>query len=418
MGLVQEVIPSTERCEVIRSGRASATKRLPVTELLHIAQPTGDPAVAVGVERVEVQRDAGVAAGVHLRRGQNRVEVLVDHLGWQGGVGVDEEAALVGLVVSFHIPITQRELEGCLVRALATKLGGSCFDGGVDGPLDLADRLPIALGDDEADGALGLGALDGLRLEKVCVGQADFAGDNASRIGVHDGRPPWSVVGVGEICSCTDSDQCWPLVGFGNESGFAFGLDHQLSERLGEGPLAHEEFHGGDADQALVPDVRVAGSLRGLRHRGFIGVFADGAAGDDLETGDLGAGLDPSQRPCFNVRRPGFKLRNLREHLGNLSNGELGGWGELVLCQREIRFGSSAASGCDAAELTPRTGLVVALASGSDLGDGLDRCLTPGDQVRGADSPGLDVGPARLEDRQAHLTDVVEGVESCQGSSP
>lgn len=82
MGLVQEVIPSTERCEVIRSGRASATKRLPVTELLHIAQPTGDPAVAVGVERVEVQRDAGVAAGVHLRRGQNRVEVLVDHLGW------------------------------------------------------------------------------------------------------------------------------------------------------------------------------------------------------------------------------------------------------------------------------------------------------------------------------------------------
>ena len=98
----------------IVSGGGAATERLPVPDLLDIAQAAGDALVAVGVECVEVDGHTGVAAGVDLGPVQNGLDGLVHDLGRGGAVGVDEVGPLVRLVIPLGVAIAQRELQSAL----------------------------------------------------------------------------------------------------------------------------------------------------------------------------------------------------------------------------------------------------------------------------------------------------------------
>ena len=133
--------------EVGLSGNSSTAKGFSVAGLLDIAQSTGDTTVAVCVERIEGQGYACVAARVHFGAVQDRGDALIDDLRSGQGVGVEEVGALVGFVVTLNIPIAQRQLEGGLVGALATKLGRSGVDRCIHGLLDRRNRGSIGLRD-------------------------------------------------------------------------------------------------------------------------------------------------------------------------------------------------------------------------------------------------------------------------------
>ena len=87
------------------------TERLAIADLLHVPQPAGDAAVAVGVEGVERERYPSVRAGVDFRFVEDGVKRPVHDL-WRGpGVGVDEERVCVGFVLALNIAIAQGQLE-------------------------------------------------------------------------------------------------------------------------------------------------------------------------------------------------------------------------------------------------------------------------------------------------------------------
>ena len=98
----------------IVSGGGAATERLPVPDLLDVAQAASDALITVGVESVEVDGHAGVAAGVNLRPVQNGLDGPVHDPGRGGAVGVDEVGPLVRLVIPLGVAIAQRELQSAL----------------------------------------------------------------------------------------------------------------------------------------------------------------------------------------------------------------------------------------------------------------------------------------------------------------
>lgn len=181
--LVKDVVRrGGEASEVGLGADAVAAERFAITQLLGVVQPAGDTPVAVRVERVEADAHPCVAARVDLAGVQDRLQVRTHDLGWGGGVGVDEHGVRICFVVALEVTVTQRELEGGLVWALATELADRGIDRRVDGAFDLGQGLGVGLRDDQGHGVLGLAALDGLRLENVGLGQAELAGDHTGRI--------------------------------------------------------------------------------------------------------------------------------------------------------------------------------------------------------------------------------------------
>ena len=56
-------------------GACLSSERLAVTDLLQVVEPAGDAPVAGAVERVEGDAGASVDAAVHLRAGEDRIQV-------------------------------------------------------------------------------------------------------------------------------------------------------------------------------------------------------------------------------------------------------------------------------------------------------------------------------------------------------
>ena len=162
----------------IVSGGGSPTQRFTVTHLLDIAQAASDTSVSIGVECVEIDGHPGITARVDFVAVQNRLDGAVDDLRRSGAVGVDEIGTLVGLVLAFHIAVSQGEFQGGLVGNLTAELSGTFLDGGIHSSIDRGDGLGVALGDDQRNGILGVAAIDTGRFPDIGVGQADDTGDD------------------------------------------------------------------------------------------------------------------------------------------------------------------------------------------------------------------------------------------------
>ena len=100
-------------CREIILSPALAAKRLAVTDLLQVVQPTGNPAVAVAVERIEVDGSTAIHAGINLRTVNDRLPVRVNDTRSRGAVGVDEIRIRISLIIrSLRIPVPERSLQG------------------------------------------------------------------------------------------------------------------------------------------------------------------------------------------------------------------------------------------------------------------------------------------------------------------
>ena len=103
----EEIIVIVKVCgEVIRC-RRSAAERLAVPDFLDITQTAGDTAVAVGIEGVEVDRNLRVAAGIHLRSVEDRLNGAVNDLRSGGTVGVDKITVCIRLIVALGVTVTE-----------------------------------------------------------------------------------------------------------------------------------------------------------------------------------------------------------------------------------------------------------------------------------------------------------------------
>ena len=246
----------------IVSGRGTATERLPIPDLLNVAQAAGDALVAVGVEGVEVNGHTGVAAGIDLSPVQNGLDGLVHDLGGGGAVGVDEVGTLVRLVIPLGVAVPEGELQCAFGRHLPSELCHTLLDGSVHSGVDGGDGLGVALEDDEADGILGVAAVDGGRLPDIGVGQPDNAGDHLG-VGFLSGHG-LVLLKFSEVIARTGIGQGGAFVGFGNEGRTALGLLHQGAEDAVELLLGHQLLHLGDGDEGFLEDVGVPSLLAGF----------------------------------------------------------------------------------------------------------------------------------------------------------
>ena len=129
----------------IISCAAVSTQRLAVSDLLDISKTTGHALVSVGVESVESDRYPCIAAAVNFAAIKNRLNMSINDLGRSGAVGIDEEAVLVGLVITLNITVAERELDRSLVRLLAAELADAVLDSGIDCLVGGVNRLRVGL---------------------------------------------------------------------------------------------------------------------------------------------------------------------------------------------------------------------------------------------------------------------------------
>ena len=165
------------QCVEFILGADAAVQRLAVLPKLNVGQPSRNAAVAIGVEGVDIDRSADVAAGINCQRVGDLYALAVDHTGLFLTGGVDEIAVRIGGILrAIHIAVAQREFQ--IWRNLSAPLGYAFLFGLLDGFPDLSDRHGIALGNDERAAVLGFAAVDALGLENVNEGRANFAGDD------------------------------------------------------------------------------------------------------------------------------------------------------------------------------------------------------------------------------------------------
>ena len=94
---------------ILRAGLAA--QRLTVTDLLQVIQATGNPLIAIGIERIKVDARPAVHTAVNLGSIQDRLAVRVHNARSRGAVGVDEVGVCVGFIVrALRIPVTERRL--------------------------------------------------------------------------------------------------------------------------------------------------------------------------------------------------------------------------------------------------------------------------------------------------------------------
>ena len=186
--LIQEiVILVIQRVEFILCADA-AVQRLAVLPKLNVGQPSRNAAVAVGVEGIDVDGGADVAAGVDRQRIGDLYALAVDHARLFLTGGVDEIAVRIGGILrTIHIAVAQGQLQ--IGRNLSAPLGHALLFGLFNGFPDLSDGHGIALWNDERAAVLGLAAVDALGLENVNEGRANLAGDDFDGHGVFPFRP-------------------------------------------------------------------------------------------------------------------------------------------------------------------------------------------------------------------------------------
>lgn len=166
----------------IISCAAVSTQRLAVSDLLDISKTTGHALVSVGVESVESDRYPCIAAAVNFAAIKNRLNMSINDLGRSGAVGIDEEAVLVGLVITLNITVAERELDRSLVRLLAAELADAVLDSGIDCLVDGVNRLLVGLRDDQRNAVLFLAAVDGLRFPYICIRESYDTGYDFCRM--------------------------------------------------------------------------------------------------------------------------------------------------------------------------------------------------------------------------------------------
>lgn len=146
---------------------------------MNVPQAYCHAAVTVGIERIEVDADIAVAAGVDHHRVNHRLDVTINDLRRILAGSVQEEMLLVVLIIrTVDITITQRKFQ--VRRELATPLAYlaiflRCFNRLVD----RQQSLLIILWDQTGNGIFRLTAIDALRLEDI--GKRDTAWDNELR---------------------------------------------------------------------------------------------------------------------------------------------------------------------------------------------------------------------------------------------
>ena len=166
----------------IISCAAVSTQRLAVSDLLDISKTTGHALVSVGVESVESDRYPCIAAAVNFAAIKNRLNMSINDLGRSGAVGIDEEAVLVGLVITLNITVAERELDRSLVRLLAAELADAVLDSGIDCLVDGVNRPLVGLRDDQRNAVLFLAAVDGLRFPYICIRESYDTGYDFCRM--------------------------------------------------------------------------------------------------------------------------------------------------------------------------------------------------------------------------------------------
>lgn len=177
----------------IVSRRGLSAERFAVTDLLDVAETAGNAPVAVGIEGIEVQRDAGIAPGVDFAPVEDGLDRSVHDLRSRGGIGIDEVMSLVGFIVAFGVAVAQRQLDGGSVRLLASELGDAFLDGGIDRRVDRIHGLRVGLGDENGYGVFLRAAVDGYGLPAVEVRETGAcAGDYLGSVGIvsHFKNPP------------------------------------------------------------------------------------------------------------------------------------------------------------------------------------------------------------------------------------
>lgn len=154
--LVEEtVIVVAQGLEAVQA--VAPAQALAVADLLDDLKPCTDAPVATGAVGEEADLDLSVAAAVHFVLIQHFVAGPVDDPGATVcvGVGVDEPAACVVLVVLLLVTVTQGLFQ--LGRQLATPLCQGCGVGldGLDGLADGGQGVGVALLNEQAQLYLG-----------------------------------------------------------------------------------------------------------------------------------------------------------------------------------------------------------------------------------------------------------------------
>src|SRR5699024_2416911 len=94
---------------ILRAGLAA--QRLTVTDLLQVVQATGNPLIAIGIERIKVDARPAVYTAVNLGSVQDWLAIRIHNARSRGAAGVDEIGVCVGFIVrAFRIPVTERRL--------------------------------------------------------------------------------------------------------------------------------------------------------------------------------------------------------------------------------------------------------------------------------------------------------------------
>ena len=182
--------------EIVLSA-AAASHGLAVPDLLQVVQPAGDTLVAIAVEGVQVDAGSAIDAGVHLGAIQDGIAVRIHDSRSGAAVGVDEHApGIGGIALALLVAVTEGQLQALQVRdklAVAAQLALAFLIRGLDSPVDLLDGGRVGLRDDQGDGELGGGTVDGLGFPDVRIRPAGVgASDNLGGIDklTHDLFPP------------------------------------------------------------------------------------------------------------------------------------------------------------------------------------------------------------------------------------
>ena len=178
-GLVQEILVAIVYGIKVVAGVGVPAEGLTVADLLNVTQTAGHALVSIHGEGVQADGDPGVYTAVDLAAVDDRLHMAVNHLRRGLAVGVDEPAALVGVILALQIAVPQGQLQRGLVRDLPAELADALLDRAVDGAVDGIHGFGVALGDDQGAAVAGITAADGsLRVPDVRVGQTDDTGDD------------------------------------------------------------------------------------------------------------------------------------------------------------------------------------------------------------------------------------------------
>src|SRR5699024_8270069 len=123
---------------------------------------------------------------------EDRLNRLVHNLRCSGAVGVHEVMTLIGIIISFNVTVTKRQLDSTLVRLLAAKLDDAFLNRSIHRSIDSVDGFGIVLRNQHGYGIFLCATIDADRLPTVEVRKTSvLASDNLSSVYVcHNFNPP------------------------------------------------------------------------------------------------------------------------------------------------------------------------------------------------------------------------------------